>query len=81
MAVESRRDDEQKQKRKLSYKDARELEQLPARIETLENDIAARTAARPMPPLPPMANTFIKTSLFSFTFTKSRLKKIQLTIA
>jgi len=40
-----RRDDEQKQKRKLSYKDTRELEQLPARIETLENDIAARTAA------------------------------------
>jgi len=32
-------------KRKLSYKDTRELEQLPARIETLENDIAARTAA------------------------------------
>jgi ATP-binding cassette subfamily F protein uup len=32
-------------KRKLSFKDARELEQLPARIETLENDIAARSAA------------------------------------
>ena len=32
-------------KRKLSYKDARELEQLPARIETLETEIAARTAA------------------------------------
>lgn len=32
-------------KRKLSYKDARELEQLPARIETLETDIAKRTAA------------------------------------
>jgi len=45
-----RRNDEQKEtatptKRKLSYKDTRELEQLPARIETLENDIAARTAA------------------------------------
>ena len=40
-----RRDDEQKQKRKLGYKDARELELLPARIETLENDIAARTQA------------------------------------
>ncbi|WP_199099812.1 ATP-binding cassette domain-containing protein [Dyella sp. ASV21] len=32
-------------KRKLSYKEARELEQLPARIETLEADIAARTEA------------------------------------
>ena len=32
-------------KRKLSYKDARELEQLPARIEALESEIAARTQA------------------------------------
>src|SRR5690606_8452148 len=32
-------------RRKLSYKDARELEQLPARIEALEADIAARTGA------------------------------------
>ncbi|WP_299340585.1 ATP-binding cassette domain-containing protein [uncultured Pseudoxanthomonas sp.] len=32
-------------KRKLSFKEARELEQLPARIEALETDIAARTAA------------------------------------
>ena len=32
-------------KRKLSYKDARELEQLPARIEQLETAIAARTEA------------------------------------
>ena len=32
-------------KKKLSYKDARELEQLPARIEALEADIAARTEA------------------------------------
>jgi ATP-binding cassette subfamily F protein uup len=32
-------------KRKLSYKDARELESLPARIEVLEADIAARTQA------------------------------------
>jgi ATP-binding cassette subfamily F protein uup len=32
-------------KRKLSYKDARELEQLPARIESLETEIAQRTAA------------------------------------
>ncbi len=36
-------------KRKLSYKDARELEQLPARIETLEADIAARTQAMNKP--------------------------------
>jgi ATP-binding cassette subfamily F protein uup len=32
-------------KRKLSYKDARELEQLPARIEALEAEIAKRTQA------------------------------------
>ncbi len=32
-------------KRKLSYKDARELEGLPARIEALETEIAARTQA------------------------------------
>lgn len=36
-------------KRKLSYKDARELEQLPARIEALEADIAARTEAMHAP--------------------------------
>ena len=30
---------------KLSYKDARELEQLPVRIETLETELARRTAA------------------------------------
>ncbi|GLQ99861.1 ATP-binding cassette domain-containing protein [Dyella mobilis] len=34
-----------KAKRKLSYKDARELEQLPARIEQLETEIAARAEA------------------------------------
>ncbi|MDE2408314.1 MAG: ATP-binding cassette domain-containing protein, partial [Xanthomonadaceae bacterium] len=32
-------------KKKLSYKDQRELEQLPAKIEQLEADIAARSAA------------------------------------
>jgi len=32
-------------KRKLSYKDARELEQLPVRIETLETELAAMSAA------------------------------------
>jgi ABC transport system ATP-binding/permease protein len=35
----------EKPKRKLSYKDARELEQLPARIEQLEADVAARAQA------------------------------------
>ena len=46
-----RRNDEQKiseprsTKRKLSYKDVRELEQLPARIEALETEIAQRTEA------------------------------------
>jgi ABC transport system ATP-binding/permease protein len=34
-----------KPKRKLSYKDTRELEQLPARIEQLEADVAARADA------------------------------------
>src|SRR5690606_27169570 len=32
-------------RRKLSYKDARELEQLPLRIEQLESEIASMTAA------------------------------------
>ncbi len=36
-------------RRKLSYKDARELEQLPARIEALESDVAARTEAMAEP--------------------------------
>ena len=40
-----RRNDEQKPRRKLSYKDLRELEQLPARIEALEREIAARSEA------------------------------------
>ena len=45
-----RRDDEQRDvlspaKKKLSYKDARELEQLPARIETLETELARMAAA------------------------------------
>ncbi|MBE1161342.1 ATP-binding cassette domain-containing protein [Dyella acidiphila] len=35
----------EKPKRKLSYKDARELEQLPARIEQLEADVSARAEA------------------------------------
>ena len=35
----------EKSKRKLSYKDARELEQLPARIEQLESEIASRAEA------------------------------------
>jgi ABC transport system ATP-binding/permease protein len=35
----------EKPKRKLSYKDSRELEQLPARIEQLEADVAARAEA------------------------------------
>jgi ATP-binding cassette subfamily F protein uup len=40
-----RRDDEPKAKTKLSYKDARELERLPARIEALETELARMTAA------------------------------------
>lgn len=36
-------------RRKLSYKDQRELEQLPARIEALENEIASRTEAMNQP--------------------------------
>jgi ABC transport system ATP-binding/permease protein len=38
-------DTNEKPKRKLSYKDSRELEQLPARIEQLEADVAARAEA------------------------------------
>jgi ATP-binding cassette subfamily F protein uup len=37
------------QRRKLAFREQRELEQLPARIETLEKDIAARTAAIQQP--------------------------------
>ena len=37
--------DSDKPKRKLSYKETRELEQLPARIEQLEADVAARAQA------------------------------------
>jgi ATP-binding cassette subfamily F protein uup len=40
-----RGNDEPKAKRKLSHKDARELGQLPARIEALEREIATRTEA------------------------------------
>ncbi|MGH8032677.1 MAG: ABC transporter ATP-binding protein, partial [Luteimonas sp.] len=36
-------------KRKLSFKDARELEQLPLRIETLESQLASLTAAMNVP--------------------------------
>ena len=36
-------------KRKLSYKDQRELESLPARIDALETEIAGRTAAMALP--------------------------------
>jgi len=40
-----RGNDKEKDKRKLSYKDARELELLPARLEALEAEMAARTQA------------------------------------
>ncbi len=46
-------------KRKLSYKDARELESLPALIETLERDIAARTQAMQDPAFFRQDNTAI----------------------
>ena len=36
-------------KRKLSYKEQRELEQLPVRIESLETEIAQRTQAMAKP--------------------------------
>jgi ATP-binding cassette subfamily F protein uup len=52
-AVEKRRNDEHGRipapKRKRSYKDARELELLPARIEALESEIATRTQAMQEP--------------------------------
>jgi ABC transport system ATP-binding/permease protein len=41
----AQRKDSKQPARKLSYKDQRELQQLPARIEQLETDIAARTEA------------------------------------
>jgi ABC transport system ATP-binding/permease protein len=44
-----RGNDEQSTKRKLNYKDIRELEQLPVRIETLETQIAELTAAMQSP--------------------------------
>jgi ABC transport system ATP-binding/permease protein len=44
-----RGNDEQSTKRKLNYKDVRELEQLPVRIETLETQIAELTAAMQSP--------------------------------
>jgi ATP-binding cassette subfamily F protein uup len=44
-----RENNEQNPKRKLSYKDARELEQLPARIEQLESAIAEQTSAMQTP--------------------------------
>ena len=44
-----RRNDGHKTRQKLSYKDSRELEQLPARIETLEAEIARRTQAMHAP--------------------------------
>ena len=69
---EARGNDEQEQKprRKLSYKDARELEQLPARIETLENDIAARTAAMNDP-------AFFKQDSAAILAANSELAKLQ----
>jgi ATP-binding cassette subfamily F protein uup len=64
-----RRDDEQK-KRKLSYKDARELELLPARIETLENEIATRTQAMHDP-------TFFKQDGAAITAANQALAALQ----
>jgi ATP-binding cassette subfamily F protein uup len=52
-------DEPSKPKRKLSYKDARELELLPARIEALETDIAARTEAMNDPAFYKQDNTAI----------------------
>jgi ABC transport system ATP-binding/permease protein len=58
-------------KRKLSFKEARELELLPAQIETLENEIAARTAAMSDP-------VFFKQDNAAVVASNTALAKLQL---
>ncbi len=57
-------------RRKLGYNDARELEQLPARIEALEHDIAARTQAMNDP-------AYYKQDNASIVAANSELAKLQ----
>ena len=63
-------DDEQTAKRKLSYKDARELEQLPARIEKLETQIGELTAAMQSP-------DFYKQDAAAITASNAHLADLQ----
>jgi ABC transport system ATP-binding/permease protein len=65
-----RRDDEQKAKRKLSYKDARELEQLPARIEALELEIQTRSQVMQAP-------EFYKQETAAVTAANAQLASLQ----
>ena len=74
-APKARGNDEPKEtavptKRKLSYKDTRELELLPARIEALESDIATRTAAMNDP-------SFFKQDSASILAANGELAKLQ----
>jgi len=57
-------------KRKLSYKDARELEQLPLKIETLEKDVEGLTAAMNDP-------AFYQRSAAEMTAHNQQLAKVQ----
>ncbi|MDE2085566.1 MAG: ATP-binding cassette domain-containing protein [Xanthomonadaceae bacterium] len=65
-----RRNDEPNAKRKLSYKDARELELLPARIEALENGIATSAQAMHDP-------AFFKQDSVSITAANQALAALQ----
>ena len=60
-------------KRKLSFKDQRELDQLPARIEALESDIAQRTAAMSDP-------AFFRQDTAAVTAANEALAKAQATL-
>ena len=68
--ADPQQNDEQKGKRKLSYKDARELEQLPARIEQLERAIAEQTGAMQAP-------EFYKQNATAITTASATLSELQ----
>ena len=57
-------------KRKLSYKDARELEQLPLKIETLEKDVEGLTAVMNDP-------AFYQRSAADMAAHSAKLAKVQ----
>ena len=61
-------------KRKLSYKDQRELEQLPARIETLENQLAVMTSQMHEPAFYQQAATAISAHNQQFAAMQAELE-------